>query len=221
MIHLQRDLNIIQEENQTFLEKIEERDELVAQLESQMSSQEQTLRNVDETYQEVKREMIRLGEELGRYHHGGANGVDLNAQVEQNNVGESGSGSDGGGVVVVPNVMVANLSSEVKHMSVTISSLRGELQRQERAGDEATAELHRAIVALTSERDAVRALVDESSRQMTDRQQSSTDDFTLTQRQKNEQERRCRELLVTTHPNTPANTHPNPHTLTYNLTHTF
>ena len=201
--HLQKDVDITQQHNQTLLETIANRDEAVAQWESQVASQEQTFRDVDETFQRAKREMVGLREELGRYHQGGVAGVDLDMQGEEIHHGESSSGSGGGGSggsgvgdMVVPNVMVSNLSGEVTHMSATALSLQEELQRQAQMGNAATAELRRAVEALTRERDAVRALVDESSRQVADRQQTSTDEHMLTQRQKSEHERRCRELLV-------------------------
>ena len=81
-------------------------------------------------------------------------------------------------------------------MSTTIRCLQEDLQRQEQVKDTTTAELHRLIEMVTTERDALRALVDESNRQVTDRQQATTDEHTMTQRQKNDHDRRCREMLV-------------------------
>ena len=201
MTHLQQDLDSTQQNHRTLLETIEKRDEVLSQLESQRTNQEQTLIQVELTYQKVKREMLGLGEELGRYHQGGVAGVDLGVRgEEQIHAGESnsssGSGSGSDGIAVVPNVMASNLSREVQHMSTTIRCLQEDLQRQEQVKDTTTAELHRLIEMVTTERDALRALVDESNRQVTDRQQATTDEHTMTQRQKNDHDRRCREMLV-------------------------
>ena len=197
MTHLQQDLDSTQQNHRTLLETIEKRDEVLSQLESQRTNQEQTLIQLELTYQKVKREMLGLGEELGRYHQGGVAGVNLGVRGEEEiHAGESSSGSGSDGIAVVPNVMASNLSREVQHMSTTIRCLQEDLQRQEQAGDTTTAELHRLIEAVTTERDAVRALVDESNRQVTDRQQATTDEHTMTQRQKNDHDRRCREMLV-------------------------